>query len=136
MQLAIQDKKARWAMAGAIGLVLAAGLGLIAGLTRDNFWLSFTVFTVVMAPALVALSAMVLGEGQGSEPAYAEDTIETHWARVAGLGAFLDLVIAMGLSVAAASILHLPSIPLVFFLLLAMSDFAMRLWRLSRQGGQ
>ncbi|UJH70211.1 hypothetical protein [Ornithinimicrobium sp. INDO-MA30-4] len=68
-----------------------------------------------MAPTLVALSAIVLGEGQGTQPAYADDTIETHWIRVAATGAFLDLVIAMGLGLAITSILDLADIPLIVF---------------------
>lgn len=136
MQLAIQDKRTRWATAAAAGLGLAAALGAVAGLTRDSFWLSFAVFTVVMAPTLVALSAIVLGEGQGTQPAYADDTIETHWIRVAATGAFLDLVIAMGLGLAITSILDLADIPLIVFLVLAMVDAGFRYWRLLRQGGE
>lgn len=127
----------RWVVAVGVALVGAMALGAIAGWVRnDAFWTWFAVFTSATFPALAGLSWVLIVRpiDPGAQPdPHAEESIEAAWANKAATGAFLDLLIVLGLATAATSILGQDSLPSILFLAIAMADFLLRMlilrWR-------
>ncbi len=117
----------RWSVALAVGLLLATATGLLAaraqGDGRDA--LLTVVYALVTAPCWVAL-VLVLTSPSG-RPEHDEDSVETQWLATAASGAFLDLLIALGLATTATSVLDVAPVPTVVFLGLAMLDVTVRL---------
>lgn len=80
-------------------------------------------FALTTAPILVGGAWVLLPEADGpSGPAHAEDTVEASWYLRATSGAFTDLIIALGLAVAATPILDTPDAPLLLVLVLGFAD--------------
>jgi hypothetical protein len=120
------------------GLVLAAALGLAAAFLRDEqFWLVFGVFTACFLSPCVGLAWLVVGPGRGvSVDPYADENIETRWIEKAASGAFFDLIPAVGITLAAMSLvgLELPGdVALLGVIVFALVDGGLRYLLLSRR---
>jgi len=98
--------------------------------------LTFVVFALTVGPVGVGGAwGLVPDASRPTAPEHSEDTIEQAWIQRASSGAFLDLVTAMGLSLAATSVLKVSQVPVLVFLVLAMLDMSTRLFVLSRREG-
>ncbi|MGI8403870.1 MAG: hypothetical protein ACR2OE_03720 [Thermomicrobiales bacterium] len=125
-------RRQRWALALALALALvgAVGIGAIAGWAGDHaFWPTFAVFAIATFPVIAGLSWLVIvqpvdPDAQPSE--HAEESIEAAWAKQAGYGAFLDLIVVLGLATTATAILDRDSLPSVLFLAIGIVDWLLR----------
>lgn len=126
---------ARRSLAVALGTAVAVAAAAVAAWRADQGEeaVTFVVFGLATAPALVSGAWILLVDQTPEGPAHPEDTVEHTWLHRACTGAFVDLVVAMGLTVAVTSILATPEVPLVLFLLIGMSDAVIRYASLSRQ---
>lgn len=102
----------------------------------DAFWTWFAVFTSATFPALAGLSWVLIVRpiDPGAQPdPHAEESIEAAWAKQAGNGAFLDLLVVLGVATTVTSVLGRESLPSVVFLAIGMADFLLRMlilkWR-------
>ena len=122
-----------WAWAGAalVALLVAASVGVAAGLfRREDFWLVAAVFTVCVLPPAFMLGwyLVVLPRTNAPEP-HAEENVERRWTERAAAGAFWDVLIVAGLTLAAVSLTGLQlsvSFALAVVVLVAMVDFFVR----------
>ena len=121
------------------GLVIAAALGLLAGVLGDDgeFWLRTVVFAAcAVGPAyglgwLVFLSGSVDGEAV-ERP---EETVEQQWWHRSASASFLDVVVVAGVGTTALAVTGLEvaaTTALAALLVLAMADVAVRLAVLRR----
>jgi hypothetical protein len=126
----------RWTVAifGGLGVaILVGGLATLGGSGDVDEMRRFVAFALATGPAAVVLLAM-LGQGAPDRVEHEEDTVEHAWTQQAGFGAFCDLLLALGVTLTATSVLDLPQVPLVLFVLLAMVDFPVRYAVLARRG--
>ena len=95
------------------GLLVAAALGLgVAVLRGEQFWLVFAVFTACFLGPSIGLAWLTVGAGRRIEiDARAEENVETRWIEKAASGALFDLLMVVGLLLAAMSLvgLEIPS---------------------------
>ncbi len=91
------------------GLVLAAGLGLVAAVVADEqFWLTFGVYTACFLSPCIGLAWLLVGPGRGvSVDPRAEENIESRWIEKAASGAVFDLIPAVGVALASTSLFGL-----------------------------
>lgn len=131
----VRDQRGRWALIVTIGATLTIAVGLLAALARDDEpWLTFTVFAATTAPVLFGGAWVLIPDPDRIEPVtHSEDTVEHEWAQLAASGAFLDLIIAIGLALVVQSVLSTPALPLLVFLVLGMVDFMVRYGALRRR---
>ena len=124
----VRNRRSRWALIIAIGTVLTMAVAVLAALTRgDHPWLTFVVFAATTAPILFGGAwVLVPDPGRVDPVTHSEDTVEHAWSQLAASGAFLDLITAMGLALAAQSVLGTKALPHVVFLVLGMADFSLR----------
>lgn len=117
----------RWAVSLVVGAALALATGVGAAWAQTDGWdgLRTTVFALATAPCWIALVLMVVSPTD--RPSHDEDSVESQWLATAASGAFLDLVVALGLATAAASLLDVAPVPTVVFLVLALLDVTVRL---------
>lgn len=124
----------RWTLIVLAGLVGAVGVGgLAAWAQSDHRLLSFVVFAAMTAPIAGCAAWLLLRRPGPDEPADLQDSVEEDWSRRAGYGAFIDLVVILGLATAAEAILEGTRIPLVAFVVLALGDLTVRYLVLSRR---
>ncbi len=125
----------RWAaiiLAGSLGTLAVAGIAAQAAEQRPG--LTFLVFALTTAPVLFGGAWVLLPDPKVSrEGVVTEDSVEQEWTLRAGLAAFLDLFIALGLATFVESILGERLVPLFVFLLLGMADFGLRYAMYSRR---
>jgi hypothetical protein len=120
------------------GLALAAALGLVAAYLREEqFWLVFGVFTACFLSPCIGLAWLLAGPGRDvSVDPYADENVETRWLEKAAAGALFDLVPAVGISLAATSLLGLElsgDLALLGVILFAFVDGGLRYVLLSRR---
>lgn len=121
----------------AAGITAAAGIG--AGLVRgDDFWLAAGVFgAAALGPALALGWLLFVSDHTVPQDAHAEDSVERRWAEQAGAGAFLDVVIASGVTLTLLSVLDVgisATGVLTLLVVLALADSAVRYAVVSRRG--
>lgn len=125
----------RWTIAAAVGAAVAAAVGLVAAMTRDDApdTVTFAVFAATTLPFVVALVA--IGLDRTEHPEQAEDSIESQWTTRASSGAFYDTIVAMGVTAFVAAVLDWETLPLWIFVLLGLADMTVRLVLLQRREG-
>jgi hypothetical protein len=121
-----------------VGLLCAAGLGLVAALVRsEQFWLVFGVFTACLLAPSFALAWLLVGAGRRVEPGpHAEENVESRWLEKAAAGALFDLVAAAGVTVGAVSLFDLrlsADVALIGVMAFAVIDGGLRYVALSRR---
>ncbi|HLS26351.1 MAG TPA: hypothetical protein VK063_10805 [Beutenbergiaceae bacterium] len=124
----------------AVGLALAAGLGTIASVLREQQpALTFAVFSMTLLPACLGVSWLIFVAGHTTAPPeHAEEGVETNWLQRATSGAFFDVITLLGLGLVAVAITGielsvLPALAAVLFT--AMADASVRYLVLSRREG-
>ncbi|MGC0365925.1 hypothetical protein ABH922_003909 [Rhodococcus sp. 27YEA15] len=123
----------RWSTVVTIGVAVALTLGFFAFLaTDDRKVLTFVVFAVMTAPVCIGAAWAFFTSEKNAPPTHPEDTVETEWSRKAGLGAFSDLICAMGIALTAHYVFGAPEVPLPAFLALGMADFGIRYFAATR----
>jgi hypothetical protein len=130
----------RRAAAGATGLVVAAALGLLAGLLGDDdqFWLRTAVFTAcTLGPACgLGWLLFVAGSAGPDAVAHPEETVEHLWWQRSAAAAFLDLLVVAGLALTALSVTALrvdATTVLTGLVLLGLADVTVRMAVLGRR---
>lgn len=123
---------ARRSIAVVVGSALAVIVGVVAASLRGETAAGI-VFFAAIAPIAVGALWVLLPGGSPEAPKHPEDTVEHEWMLRASSGAFLDVLIAMGLAVSVASVFDVEQVPLVLFVVLAMADFAIRFWTVQRR---
>ena len=130
----------RRAAAGVTGLLLAAGLGLLAGLlgADDQFWLRTGVFAACTLGPACGLGWLLFVAGRTGPDAVAhpEETVEHLWWQRSAAGSFLDLVVVAGLVLTALSVTDLrvdATTVLTGLVLLGLADVAVRMAVLGRR---
>ena len=130
----------RHAAAAVTGLLLAAGLGLLAGLFGDDdqFWLRAAVFAVCTSVPAYGLGWLLfLSGGTGPDAvAHPEENVEHGWWQRSASGSFLALVVVAGLAATALAVTDLrldAGTVLAALLALALADVTVRFTVLSRR---
>jgi hypothetical protein len=131
------SQPARWGLTiglGATLTVITAALAARYNAVDEEPLLTFVVFALSTAPYFIGGAWILVPHPNAPRPPeHVEESIEHSWLLRATSGAFLDLVTAMGLALAAQNVLGAPDVPLVLFLGLALVDAGLRLWVLSRR---
>jgi hypothetical protein len=121
------------------GLLVAAGIGLLAGsFGADQFWLRAAVFGACTLGPAYALGWLVFLAGRsGPAPvARPEETVEHEWFHRSASGSFLDLITAAGLGASALAITGLrveASTVLTAMVILGFADVGVRMAVLRRR---
>ncbi|MFT3872223.1 MAG: hypothetical protein QM714_06175 [Nocardioides sp.] len=127
----------------ALGLLLSAGIGWASTVVEPDparTWALFLVAAAATLPISVMLVWVLLVDrstisGATDDP---ESSIESHWYDRAAVGAFTDLLVALGVGTAVFSFVRIdlaPSIILIALFLIAGASFGLRYWWLSRREG-
>jgi hypothetical protein len=125
--------------AAVTALVVAAGIGLLAGsFGADQFWLRAAVFGACTLGPAYALGWLVFLAGRsGPAPvARPEETVEHQWFHRSASGSFLDLITAAGLGASALAITGLrveASTVLTAIVILGFADVGVRMAVLRRR---
>ena len=121
-----------------LGVAASAALGYAATLLRpsDGALAVVAIFMALTAPALIGIAWILLVP---VEPEYrhGEDTVERAWYRQAVYGAFHDLLITLGLTLAALSVgrVEVAGTTMLIVILVALAaDVAVRYQRAKRAG--
>ena len=120
------------------GLVLALGVGLVAGsVDSDRFWLRALVFAACTAgPAYgVGWLLFLSGQTRPGPVVRVEETVEHDWWQRSASGSFLDLLTVAGLGAAVLAVADVEvaaSSVLAALLVFAFADVAVR-WTLLRR---
>ena len=124
-----------WLTASLIGVAAAAVTGGIAAwfTTEGDPTLRFIVFAVMTLPVGIGAGALLLAPT--ATPEHHEDSVESAWMTQASSGAFLDLLLALGLATTATAVLDTAPVPTVVFCVLGMADVALRYALLQRKEG-
>ena len=130
----------RHAAAVLTGLVIAAGLGLLAGVLGDDgqFWLRTGVFAACAAGPAYGVGWLLFLSGTADTEAVAkpEETVEQQWWHRSASASFLDVVVVAGVGTTALAVTGLEvaaTTALAGLLVLAMADVAVRLAVLRRR---
>ncbi|MGY5883852.1 hypothetical protein [Modestobacter lacusdianchii] len=129
----------RHVAAALTGLLVAGGIGLVAGLFEpDQFWLRAVVFACCTVGPAYGLGWLVFLSGVTGEdpPVHVEETIEHQWWQRSASASFLDLLVVAGLGSAALAVSGLElaaSSVLAGLILFAFADVAVRLTVLRRR---
>jgi hypothetical protein len=124
--------------AGATGLVLALGIGLLAGsFDADRFWLRVVVFTAcTLGPAYGLGWLLFLSRTTGPAPVQrVAETVEHDWWQRSASGSFLDLLTVAGLGASVLAVADLDvaaSTVLTALLVFAFADVTVR-WTVLRR---
>ncbi|WP_127126862.1 hypothetical protein [Georgenia sp. SYP-B2076] len=127
-----------YVLAAGFGLVLATGLGALAGTFRpEQFWLVGGVFALCTFAPMAALGWLLFVSRHTVErEPHAEQSVERSWLERAQSGAFLDVLIATGVGLTTLAITDLDvsgTTVLTAVVLLSMVDAAVRYQVLSRR---
>ncbi|MBB3677610.1 hypothetical protein [Modestobacter versicolor] len=120
------------------GLVIAAGIGLIAGSTEpEQFWLRTLVFAAcTLGPAYgVGWLAFVLPRTADAPPRRVEESVEHDWWQRSASGSFLDVLTLAGLGACVLAVTGMElaaSTVLVALVLFAFADVGVR-WTVLRR---
>jgi hypothetical protein len=114
-----------------VGLVGASVVGAVASLFRDEGrLLAGLVFAVMAVGPMVGFATIFLAK---TEPGPRHETVEKRWMLEATSGAWGDLVMGLGIFLAAVSIAGLDfELEPMFVLVAAMASAALRYWLLAR----
>ncbi|SOD94970.1 hypothetical protein [Blastococcus haudaquaticus] len=122
------------------GLVIAAALGLLAGVfgNDDEFWLRTGVFAAcAVGPAYgVGWLVFLSGTADTEEVARPEETVEQQWWHRSASASFLDVLVVAGVGTTALATTGLEvaaTTALGALLVVAMADVAVRLAVLRRR---
>jgi hypothetical protein len=123
-----------------LGVLVAAGIGLLAGVLGDDgqFWTRAVVFAAATVGPSYGLAWLLLLSGSaGAEPvARPEDTVEQEWWQRSAAAAFLDVVTVAGVGTAALAVTGLEiagTTALALLLVVALADVGTRLAVLRRR---
>lgn len=127
--------RTKWVVAGAVGVALAALTGTIAAYAQTGGLdtLRLITFGVMSLPCWLGLVALLRSEED--RLAHDDESVEMQWITQATSGAFLDLLLALGIATTATAVLGTHSVPTVAFLVIAMADSAARYAILQRREG-
>jgi hypothetical protein len=131
---------ARHIAAAVTALVVAAGLGLLAGVFGDDgqFWLRAGVFAAcTIGPAWGLGWLLFVSGADGTEPvARPEETIEHQWWHRSASASFLDVVVVAGVGTTALAVTDLEvaaTTALTALLVVALADITVRMAVLRRR---
>ncbi len=118
--------RTRWLVAFLVGVGLAAVTGGVAAWAQagPGDGLRFVTFGVMTLPVWIGLVALL--RDQESRPAHDEESVEMQWITQATSGAFLDLLLVLGLATTATAVLGADAVPTVAFLVVGMVDVSAR----------
>ena len=125
--------------AAVTGLLVAAGVGLLAGsFEPDEFWLRAVVFAACTAGPAYGLGWLLFVSGAtgGAAPAHVEETVEHDWWQRSASASFLDLLTVAGVGAFALAVSGLEltaSSVLAALIVFAFADVAVRLTVLRRR---
>lgn len=124
-----------WLLAGAVGVVLAALTGTVAAYAQTGGMdqLRLVTFGVMSLPCWVGLVSLL--RANDDRPAHDEESVEIQWITQATSGAFLDLLLVLGIATTATAVLGTDAAPTVAFVVIAMADAAARYAILQRREG-
>jgi hypothetical protein len=124
-----------WLLAGGVGVALAALTGTIAAYAQTGGMdaLRLVTFGVMSLPCWVGLVSLLRSADE--RPAHDEESVEMQWITQATSGAFLDLLLVLGIATTATAVLGTDAVPTVAFLVVAMADAAARYAILVRREG-
>ena len=127
--------RTNWLVAAAVGVTLAALTGIVAAWAQTGGLdsLRFVTFGVMSLPCWVGLVTLLRSEDD--RPAHADESVEMQWITEATSGAFLDLLLVLGVATTASAVLGLEAVPTVALLVVAMLDAAARYAILQRREG-
>jgi hypothetical protein len=121
------------------GLLVAAGLGLVAGATGDDaFWLRAGVFAVATVGPAYGLGWLLFLSGTADpEPvARPEESVEHQWWHRSASASFLDVVVVAGVGTTALAVTGLEvaaTTAMAALLVVALADVGVRLAVLRRR---
>jgi hypothetical protein len=129
---------ARHVAAVLTGLLVATGIGLLAGAFGDDrFWLRTLVFAACTVGPAYGLGWLLFVSGTVEDPlAHPEESVEHDWWHRSAAGAFLDLLSVAGLGTFALSVTGLQvaaTTALTALLVLGFADVAVRFAVLRRR---
>jgi len=129
------ELRTRWIVAGAVGVALAALTGTIAAYAQTGGadTLRLVTFGVMSLPCWLGLASLLLTKDD--HPEHHEDSVEMQWITQATSGAFLDLLLVLGIATTATAVLGTEAVPTVAFVVVAMADSAARYAILQRREG-
>ncbi|MCW2738931.1 hypothetical protein [Nocardioides sp.] len=127
--------RTRWLITGAVGVALAALTGTLAAYAQTGGadTLRLVTFGVMSLPCWLGLASLLLTKDD--RPEHHEDSVEMQWITQATSGAFLDLLLVLGIATAATAVLGTDPVPTVAFVVVAMADSAARYAILQRREG-
>lgn len=103
----------RWTITAVGSVAVAATVGLVAALVRDDgpSWLLFTAFSVATLIPAVGGLGLLTGAIASDQTEHDDETIEHEWFVRATSGAFTDLLLVLGVVVFVTSVLDGPELP-------------------------
>lgn len=123
-----------WLLAVLAGVALAALTGAVAAWAQGGSdSLRFVTFGVMSLPCWIGLAGLL--RAPEPRPQHDEASIETQWMTRATSGAFLDLLLVLGIATTLTAVLDTQPVPTVAFCVLAMADSAARYALLLRREG-
>lgn len=124
-----------WLLVVGVGIALAALTGTVAAYAQTGGMdgLRLVTFAVMSLPCWIGLVSLLRSTGE--RPAHDEESVETQWITRATSGAFLDLLLVLGVATTATAVLGTDAVPTVAFVVVAMADAAARYAILMRQEG-
>ena len=131
--------RTRHLAAAVTGLLVAVGIGLLAGsLSPDESWLRAVVFACCTAGPAYGLGWLLFVSGVTGEdpPAHVEETIEHQWWQRSASASFLDLLTVAGVGAFALAVTDLElaaSSVLAALVVFAFADVGVRLTVLRRR---
>ncbi len=127
--------RTNWLVAAAVAVVLAAVTGTVAAYAQTGGMdqLRLVTFAVMSLPCWIGLVTLLRADDEG--PEHAEDSVEMQWITQATSGAFLDLLLVLGIATTATAVLGTEAVPTVAFLVIAMVDAAARYGIVQRREG-
>jgi hypothetical protein len=127
--------RSNWLVATAVGVTLAALTGTMAAYAQTGGLdpLRLIVFGVMSLPCWIGLVSLLRADDE--RPAHDDESIEMQWTTQATSGAFLDLLLVLGIATTATALLGLEAVPTVAFVVVAMGDAAARYAILQRREG-
>ncbi|MEX5717906.1 hypothetical protein [Geodermatophilus maliterrae] len=122
------------------GVLVAAGLGLLAGVLGDDdqFWLRTTVFAACTLGPAYGLGWLLFVSGSAGPDAvlHPEENVEHGWWQRSASGSFLDLLVVLGLAATALAVTGLrldAGSVLAALIVVALADVTVRMAVLSRR---
>ena len=129
------ETRTTWLVAGVVGVALAALTGTIAAYAQTGGMdaLRLVTFGVMSLPCWIGVISLLRSNEE--RPEHNDESVEMQWITHATSGAFLDLLLVLGIATTATAVLGTDAVPTVAFVVVAMADAAARYAILQRREG-